>query len=149
MSLIESNLDVRRKPWLVQSLQVQWSATQLSMGDCEVLHFQNSRFVLAIDLIASDQATVEAWIDTDSSRQCVLERQQIFATAMAVDGMMHIDLFGRDFERIAAISLIAQDSSDPPGQLLFAQSTLMHKSEFTHGSYDRPTLKFSGHHAQA
>ena len=143
MSLIESNLDIRQAPWSARALQIQWSSTRVRPGNMSSIATRE-RFVIAMELIARAEAIVEAWIETDTSRRSVFQRQRLGSSVIVENGMMHIDIVGPQFDRMVALSLSMHDR-----QLLFAQSSLLAQSGFGAGSVDPPTLALSNDQAAA
>lgn len=127
-----------------QIIEVRWPSLVSSpfdaFGVCEAHGTSPPRshgrieLVLSIQLLASDHAMLESWIDLPKGRRTILPHQPLAICTSMEYGQLHLDC-EHEGECVIALSL-SQDHD-----ILYARSNLPARAGFAVGSYDPPTIR--------
>ena len=137
MTQIETILPAHLPPRSARAIQICWTSQMHQRGEAG-----RRTFILSLHLQSLDQAMVEAWIEHNGSRRCVMERQPLRVDACIEDRMLHVDVMGHNGDgRIAAVSVLTDDDEHNSSMRpLYAHTSLLQQAGFNAGSYDAPRL---------
>jgi hypothetical protein len=122
-------------------IEVRWSAIvaasselfQAAAGTRPRAHCR-LRFVIALQLVTSRRAMIEAWLEMPSGPRIILRRQPVTCTVHIQGRLLHVDAH-LDGRRVLALSLKSTD------RVMYARSPLPADAGFSPGACDPPTAR--------